>query len=174
MRQTFAQAFCASVGCASHKYLRVALKHCLYPKPRCCCRLFALFLSATDRQLLTDAGAATSVDQFNDLLREYRDDLGVHRGFLANRLKFSISTSRLEQLFNHVMRGETGPPRELNQSRLTELRTVTSTFLSSTVRPTRRRVKSRVRQISTHHGPRSFSIKSQLALMEGSIWKRTS
>jgi hypothetical protein len=58
--------------------------------------LFALFLSAADLQLLTDAGAATSVDQFNELLREYRDDWEVHGGFLATHLKFRISTTRLE------------------------------------------------------------------------------
>lgn len=108
--KTFSQALCQSVGCTPDEYLRVALKHCLYPRPRCCYRLFVPFLSAADLQLLTDAGAATSVNQFNELLNDYRCDLQVRSGFFRRRLKLRISTTRLEQLFKRVMHAETPPP----------------------------------------------------------------
>ena len=108
--KTFAQALCESVSCAPDQYLQVALKHCLYPRPRCCYRLFALFMSAADLKLLNDAGAATTEDQLNELVGDYRHDLQQHGGFWAKYLKLRISTTRLEQLFNRVMRGETGPP----------------------------------------------------------------
>lgn len=115
--KTFSQALCQSVGCTPDEYLRVALKHCLYPRPRCCHRLFVPFLPAADLQLLTDAGAATSVKQFNELLNDYRCDFRVRSGFLQRRLKLRISTTRLEQLFKRLMRGETGLPEDKDEPR---------------------------------------------------------
>ena len=110
--KTFAQALCESVGCAPEDYLRVALKHCLYPRPRSFYRLFAPFVSAADLQLLKDAGAATTEDQLNELLREYRYDLQLNGGFLRKRLKLRVSTAHLEHLFKQMLRAHTGPPED--------------------------------------------------------------
>jgi len=53
--------------------------------------------------LLTDAGAATSVDDFSELLRDYRYDLNIRSGFLQRRFKLPISSTRLENLFKQLM-----------------------------------------------------------------------
>ena len=110
--KTFAQALCETVGCAPENYLRVVLKHCLYPRPRSFYRLFALFMPAADIQLLKDVGAATTEDDLNELLRDYRHDLQLHGGFVKQRLRLRVSTARLEQLFKRVMRAKTGPPED--------------------------------------------------------------
>lgn len=110
--KTFAQALSESVGCAPDHFLRVALKHCLYPRPRSFYRLFALFVSAADIRLLKDVGAATTEDDLNELLREYRYQLGLHGGFVKQRLRLRVSTARLEKLFQRVMRAKTGPPED--------------------------------------------------------------
>jgi len=103
--KTFAHALCESVGCSPDKYLHVALKHCLYPRPRCCYRFFALFVPSADIQLLIDAGAATSVEKLNELLHYHRYDLNIRSGFLQRRFKLRISSTRLEYLFKQLMPG---------------------------------------------------------------------
>jgi hypothetical protein len=105
--KTFGQALCESVGCAPERYLQVAFNYCLYPRPRALSRLFMLLVSPVDIQLLKDAGEVTTKEEFNELLNDYRQDLQRKHGFLATHLKFRISTTRLEQLFNRVMRAET-------------------------------------------------------------------
>jgi len=108
--KTFAQALCKRVGCAPEDYLRVALKHCLYPQARFFSRLFLFDRRAADIELLEDAGAATSEEQLRDLLRDYWIQLHLQGGFLAKCLKLRVSGERLQKLFAQVMHGETGPP----------------------------------------------------------------
>jgi len=69
-------------------------------------------VSAADLQLLKDAGAATTEDQLNELLREYRYDLQLNGGFLRKRLKLRVSTARLEHLFKPMLRADAWPPED--------------------------------------------------------------
>jgi hypothetical protein len=108
--KTFAQALCKRVGCAPEDYLRVALKHCLYPRARVFAPALRFCAPAADIQLLEAAGEATTEQQLNGLLRDYGYQLHLHGGFLAKRLKLRVSGERLHKLFAQVMRGETGPP----------------------------------------------------------------
>ena len=108
--KTFAQAFCGRVGCAPEDYLRVALKHCLYPRARVFAPALRFCAPAADIQLLEAAGAATTEQRLNDLLRDYRYQLHLRGGFLAKRLKLRVSGNRLQKLFTQVMRGESGRP----------------------------------------------------------------
>jgi hypothetical protein len=101
--KTFAQTLCEHVGCAPKDYLRVALKHCLYPWPHSLHRLFALFVPTADIKLLKDAGMVTTDEQLEDLLLEYRENLELRGGFAARHLKLRISSGRLEELFKQVM-----------------------------------------------------------------------
>ena len=107
--KTFAQALCERVGCAPEDYLRVALKHCLYPRARVLSLVFAGYARVEDIELLEAAGRVTSEEQLVELLREYWDELHLRGGFLAKRYKVRISGGRLQKLFTQVMRGETGP-----------------------------------------------------------------
>jgi hypothetical protein len=107
--KTFAQALCERVGCAPEDYLRVALKHCLYPRARVLSLVFAGYARVEDMELLEAAGAATSEEQLAELLREYWDELHLRGGFLAKRYKMRISSGRLQKLFTQVMHGEGGP-----------------------------------------------------------------
>ena len=107
--KTFAQALCERVGCAPEDYLRVALKHCLYPRARALYWVFADFARVEDMELLEAAGAATSEEQLVELLRDYWDELHLRGGFLAKRYKLRVSGNRLQRLFVQVMRGEAGP-----------------------------------------------------------------
>ena len=54
--KTFAQALCERVGCAPKDYLRVALKHCLYPRARVFSWVFAGCVRVEDIELLEVGG----------------------------------------------------------------------------------------------------------------------
>lgn len=104
--KTFAQAFCEHVGCAPEDYLPIALKRCLYPQAHFFYCILPFFARAADIELLEDAGAATSPEQLQDLLRDYRHELRSRGGFLAKRLKLRVSSKRLHKLFVQVMSGQ--------------------------------------------------------------------
>jgi hypothetical protein len=107
--KTFAEALCERVGCAPKDYLRVALKHSLYPRARAFSWLFAVYARLEDIELLEAVGGATSEEQVRELLNEYWDDLHLRGGILAKRYKMRVSGDRLLKVFKQVMRGESGP-----------------------------------------------------------------
>jgi hypothetical protein len=58
----------------------VALKHCLYPRARVFAPALRFCAPAADIQLLAAAGVATTEQQLNDLLGDYRHELQRHGG----------------------------------------------------------------------------------------------
>ena len=98
---------CGRFGCAPEDYLRVALKHCLYPQARGLFRILPYsFARAADLKLLEEARAATSEEYLQELLREYWDEVHLRGGLLAKRWKLRVSGGRLLKLFEEVMRAE--------------------------------------------------------------------
>ena len=108
--KTFAQALCEHAGCSPEKYLRVALKHCLYPRARAFSWLFAGFASLESIRLLEAVGKTTSEKRVRELLHEYWDSVHLRGGILERRCKLRVSGKRLLKLFRHVMRENTEPP----------------------------------------------------------------
>ena len=106
--KTFAEALCERVGCAPEDYLRVALKHCQYPRARVLYWLAAGYARVEDIELLEAAGRATSEEQLLELLRDYWDEVQLRGGILAKRYKLRVSGGRLQKVFRQVMRGESG------------------------------------------------------------------
>jgi hypothetical protein len=97
--RTFAEALCERFGCAPEDYLRVALKHSLYPQARVLLRVFPSFARAEDIALLEAAGRVTSEEELGELMREYWVQLHLHGGLLARRCKLRVSGHRLLRLF---------------------------------------------------------------------------
>ena len=106
--KTFAQKLCEQVGCRPEDYLRVALKHSLYPGARLLALLPPFHTRVEDIELLEAAGAAKSEEELVELLRDYWDDVNLRGGILAKRWKLRVSGVRLQKLFRQVMSGETG------------------------------------------------------------------
>jgi hypothetical protein len=99
----FAQALCEHFGCAPDDYLRVALKHCLYPQARVFFQLPPFHVRGADARLLEAARTVTREEALEELLREYRKDLHHHGGWLAKRCRLRVSGRRLLALLREVM-----------------------------------------------------------------------
>ena len=69
-------------------------------------RLLPLQVRAADRELLKDAGAATTEEQLAELLQDYWYRLRLSGGFMARHMKLRVSGGRLQRLFKWVMRPE--------------------------------------------------------------------
>src|SRR5437879_3609316 len=97
--RTFKELFCERFACASEDYEDEALQRCFYPHAVPWLKILKMFGARSVKEahaVIVEAGKTTTTDQFQDVIREYRNRLaGALFGF---DVKARLSSTQLLKL----------------------------------------------------------------------------
>ncbi len=100
MLKSFQEHFCEKERCTAEQFARKVFFRTLYPQAKAFVTLLGGFRSdyfAADRELISGAGRATTMNQLRVEAEEFAIDSN-NRGWLRQRVKIRVSTTRLKQL----------------------------------------------------------------------------
>ena len=107
MQKSFQELFCEAQRCTEGEFARKVFWRALYPHAWPLVPLLGGFRSdyfVADRELLTGAGRATTMDQLRTEIVDYVMDAN-NRGWLRQRVRVRVSTTRLRRLARQYLPG---------------------------------------------------------------------